>query len=292
MSYLSLINNVRLNVPLAQMSWMGVGGSASALFTPCNQSELISFIKAHSDHKMTTIGACSNVLISDAGIDGAVIKLGSDFKSISIADEYINAGAGALVADVAKVAFTNSISGFEFFSNIPGTVGGAISMNAGCYGCSSEDVVEKVDIIDASGRLISLHNNEIDFCYRGNALTGFYVVSNVLFKGKKLNKDLIKSRTMELRQKRKSTQPINHKTTGCVFKNPEMQSAWKLIDDAGCRGMVFGGAHISKKHCNFIINNANASAEDIWNLIKKVRAMVKNKTGIFLELEIKLLGNF
>jgi UDP-N-acetylmuramate dehydrogenase len=279
------------HAPLKDLVWFRAGGSADILFRPADLEDLCAFIAAKpADLPLTVIGVGSNLLIREGGIPGVVIRLPSAFGKIEKIDEtHIRAGAAALDAAVARAAADAGIAGLEFLRGIPGTIGGALTMNAGCYGTEVKDVFVEARAIDARGRLITLGPDEMDFTYRHSKPQGLIYVDAVL-KGTLGDPDTIRARMEALVAQRESTQPVRSKTGGSTFTNPPGQKAWQLIDRAGCRGLMRGAAQVSEKHCNFLINTGEASATDIESLGEEVRARVKAKFGIELEWEIKRIG--
>jgi UDP-N-acetylmuramate dehydrogenase len=282
----------RFSFPLANSTWFRVGGNADILFRPKDSSDLSSFIKNKPEAlEYITLGVCSNVIIRDGGFRGCVIKLGRNFASIRTENDRIIAGAGALDTNVARFAAENNMSGLEFLIGIPGTIGGALAMNAGAYGMEIKDVLESARAIDKKGDIIELRNSDFGFTYRKNALPKDIIFTEVTFNTKYAEKEKILEAMQKISDARESTQPVRTRTGGSTFKNPEGdKKAWQLIDAAGLRGYKKGGASVSEKHCNFLINENNATAADIEDLGEEIRKHVKNKFGVLLEWEIKRLG--
>ncbi|MBQ4874865.1 MAG: UDP-N-acetylmuramate dehydrogenase [Rickettsiaceae bacterium H1] len=281
---------IRKNVHLKNCTWMGVGGPADILLKPSNTQDLINFIKTNTE-KITTIGVGSNILVSDSGIRGVVIKLGRGFTGLSCQANNIMAGAAVLDSNLAKFALKNQISGFEFFSGIPGTVGGALAMNAGCYESDTSSILSSAKVIDGKGNILNLTAREINYVYRGNRLPKNWIFIEGTFSGIKGKKSEIKAKMEKITQARILTQPIKNKTCGSIFKNPPGYKAWELIKQVGFRGSSLGDAEISDLHCNFVINKGNATSLDIENLCEQVRNKVKQIKGVDLEWEIVRLGN-
>jgi UDP-N-acetylmuramate dehydrogenase len=229
------------------------------------------------------------VIISDDGVKGVVIRLPGEFAKISHDNEFVKAGAAALCGNVALYSKNAALANLEFFTGIPGSVGGAIAMNAGCYGSDVSQVLISAKAIDFSGNLIELKNSDFGFYYRGNKISKNFIFVEAVFKAVKSSSDAVAKKIAELNSQRETAQPIRAKTGGSTFKNPPNQKAWELIDTAGCRGMIEGGAQMSEKHCNFMINKNKASAQDLLNLGNKVKKLVKEKSGVDLEWEIKFL---
>ena len=279
------------HAPLKDLVWFRAGGPADILFRPADLDDLCAFVAAKpADVPVTVIGVGSNLLIRDGGIPGVVIRLPSAFGKIEKIDgTRIRAGAAALDAAVARAAADAGIAGLEFLRGIPGTIGGALTMNAGCYGTETKDVFVEAHAIDAAGKLIMLGSDEMGFTYRHSKPQGLIYVDAVL-KGAPGDPDTIRGRMEALVAQRESTQPVRAKTGGSTFTNPPGQKAWQLIDSAGCRGLMHGAAQVSEKHCNFLINTGDATATDIEALGEEVRARVKAKFGTELEWEIKRIG--
>jgi UDP-N-acetylmuramate dehydrogenase len=279
------------HAPLKDLVWFRAGGAADILFRPADLDDLCAFVAGKpADVPVTVIGVGSNLLIRDGGIPGVVIRLPSVFGKIEkLDDTRIRTGAAALDAAVARAAADAGIALLEFLRGIPGTIGGALTMNAGCYGTELKDVFVEARAIDAQGKLITLGPNEMGFTYRHSKPQGLIYVDAVL-KGTPGNPDEIRARMEALVAQRESTQPVRSKTGGSTFTNPPGHKAWQLIDQAGCRGLMHGAAQVSEKHCNFLINTGDATATDIEALGEEVRARVKAKFGIELEWEIKRIG--
>jgi UDP-N-acetylmuramate dehydrogenase len=282
----------RFNSPLANSTWFRVGGNADVIFRPEDANDLATFIKNKpKDLKCLTLGVCSNIIIRDGGFRGCIIKLGRNFAGIKIANGNIITGSSALDTNVAKFAAENNISGLEFLIGVPGTIGGALAMNAGAYGTEVKDVLISAKAIDEKGNIIELKNPDFGFTYRKNSLPENLIFVEATFQGKKGSKEEILAKMKNITDSREATQPVRTKTGGSTFKNPAGdKKAWQLIDEAGLRGYKKGGAMVSDKHCNFLINTGNATAKDIEDLGDEVRAKVKEKFGIELEWEIKRIG--
>ena len=283
---------VNLNENLSKHSWFNLGGPAKVVFRPKNLNELANFLKnLKFNSKIKVLGAGSNTLIRDGGFDGIIIKFGKSFSHISLLnEEMLIAGASALDKNVSNFALQNSLSGFEFLSCIPGTIGGGIRMNSGCYGEDISKILVSVQAIDLQGRVKIIYSSDIKFSYRGCNLDKSLIFISATFKGKKDNSENIEKKVNDLVQTKKKDQPSKIKTCGSTFKNPQNNKAWSLIKDAGCAGMTIGNAHISEKHCNFFVNKGNAKSQDFENLIYEVKNRVFKKTGIKLELELEIIG--
>lgn len=282
---------------LAPFTWFRVGGPADALFLPADEDDLAQFLKAlPADVPLTVLGVGSNVIIRDGGVDGVVIRLaGRQFAQVVHDGDRVTAGAGALDSMVAKAAAKAGIAGLEFYAGIPGTIGGALTMNAGCYGSETKDVLERAWGYDRGGTLREFSNADFGFTYRHNAIAEPIFWVRAEYRGRSDDPAAVTARMAEITSKREASQPIRDKTGGSTFKNPiaangEKLSAWKLNDEAGMRGHRRGGAQVSEKHANFLINTGAATAADIEGLGEEVRAAVKAKHGISLEWEIKRIG--
>jgi UDP-N-acetylmuramate dehydrogenase len=288
----SLRGRLRSNVSLATRTWFRVGGAAEWLFTPEDVADLSHFLRMLPDEMPITImGVGSNILVRDGGIDGVMIRLGRGFADINYSDGMIVAGAAALDLNVANVALQNNVSGFEFLCGIPGTIGGAVRMNAGAYGSDIAELATAIYGLDRHGDEHIIDANEAGFSYRKSFLTSDFIVTKLIMKASKINDySEIKSQMDKIMTERGETQPVKSRTGGSTFKNPPNMKAWQLIDEAGCRGLRLGDAQISSLHCNFMINNDKASATDLEQLGEMVRQKVFNKTGVQLEWEIKIIG--
>ena len=277
---------------LSKHSWFNLGGPAKVIFKPKNLNELSIFLKNCKEfNKIKVLGAGSNTLIRDGGFDGVIIKLGKFFSHLSLLGQnMLIAGASTLDKNVSNFALENSLSGFEFLSCIPGTIGGGIRMNSGCYGEDISKILISVQVMDLSGKLKVVHSSDIKFSYRGCNLDNSLIFISATFKGKNDSNPNIQKKIINLVERKKKDQPSKIKTCGSTFKNPENNKAWSLIKDSGCAGMKMGDAHISEKHCNFFVNKGNAKSQDLENLIYQVKNKVLNKTGIKLELELEIIG--
>ncbi len=281
------------NASLAPYVWFRVGGPADWLFLPEDADDLATFLAAiPADLPLTVLGVGSNVLIRDGGIAGVVVRLGKGFAGIEVLDGHrIRAGAAVLDAQLAKAAGKAGLAGLEFFRGVPGTVGGACIMNAGCYGAETKDVVVDVEVMHRNGTRQTLTHADLAFSYRRSALAAMNViVLSATFQGRPDDPAAIEARMDEITTRREASQPVREKTGGSTFKNPEGHSSWKLIDAAGWRGRGVGGAKFSDLHANFLINADGATAADLEATAESARADVKAQTGIELEWEIKRLG--
>jgi UDP-N-acetylmuramate dehydrogenase len=277
--------------PLKELVWFRAGGLADVLFRPADVEDLAAFLAARpTGLGVQVIGVGSNLLIRDGGIPGAVVRLPASFGKIETDGTRLRVGAAALDANVAKAAADAGIAGMEFLRGVPGTVGGALRMNAGCYGREISDIFVEATALDAKGNKIKLTKPDMGFVYRHTAAAEDLIFLEAAFEGTKDAPDAIKVRMEELVANREASQPIRAKTGGSTFKNPPGQKAWELIDKAGCRGLMRGAAQVSEKHCNFLINTGEASAADIEALGEDVRRRVQESQGVALEWEILRLG--
>lgn len=280
---------------LAPFTWFRVGGPADALLLPADEADLAAFLAAlGKDWQVWPLGVGSNVIIRDGGVEGLVVRLtGRAFAGLeALGGGRVRAGAGALDAAAARFAAEAGLSGLEFLSGIPGTIGGALTMNAGCYGREIKDVLVSARAMDRQGQIHVLSNADFGFCYRGNALGAGLIFLDAILQGAPDDPAAIQADMQEISAKREAAQPIREKTGGSTFRNPPGHSAWALIDAAGQRDARLGGAMVSEKHCNFLINTGAASAADIEGLGEKVRAAVLAHSGVDLHWEIKRIGNF
>lgn len=277
---------------LKDMVWFRAGGAADVLFRPADIDDLCAFMASRPrELPVFVIGVGSNLLVRDGGIEGIVIRLPASFGKIErISETQLRVGAAALDANVAKAAADFGIGGLEFLRGVPGTIGGALRMNAGCYGRELKDVFVSARAVDGEGKLVTLNQADMGFTYRHAKAGDDLVFVDAVLEGTEDDTEAVKSRMDALVEQREATQPTRAKTGGSTFKNPQGHKAWALIDEAGCRGLMRGAAQVSEKHCNFLINTADASASDIEALGEEVRARVKAKSGVELEWEIKRVG--
>ena len=283
------------NVSLSNYSWFNLGGNAEYFFKANNKNQLKEFLEESKKKniKITILGAGSNTLFRDNGVKGAVIKLGKNFSFTEMTDKNIlNAGAASLDRKVANFAKDNNLGNLEFLSCIPGSIGGAVIMNSGCYDNDISKVLLSIKAIDKNTLSeIELKKEDIKFFYRGTNLSKDLIIISAKFKGILSSKKNIEKKQLELTERKKLSQPSQIKTCGSTFKNiSKDKKAWMLIKKAGCENFKEGDAFISQKHCNFFVNNGSAKSSDIENLIKKVKNKVFEKTGVNLELEIKIVG--
>ena len=287
----TFIKNIELDQNLAKFTWFRVGGNAEMLYVPENEQSLINFLKNKPiEHKVFVIGAGSNLLIRDKGING-IILISKKLKKISIDDEgIISAQAGAVDAEVARFARDHERAGLEFLLGIPGTIGGGIKMNSGAFGSEFKDILIDVTAINQSGELRVFSSQELQMDYRKIGVSDEWIFCTARFKTSRDTKKNIEKKMKEILNLRKTAQPTGVKTGGSTFKNPIGHKAWKLIDQAGCRGLRIGDAMISNKHCNFIVNLKNSSAQQIEELGEKVKSKVLETSGIKLNWEIQRVG--
>lgn len=283
-------SKILLEYDMGKSTWFRVGGKAAGFLIINSLNDLRTIINYSNKIKYYIIGVGSNLLVRDKGFDGLIIKLGKNFNNIKIKKNKLSAGAGVLDINLAKFANKNLIKNFEFFTGIPGTVGGAVKMNAGCYGSETADNLKRILLIDHLGKIKYVRKEELNLNYRSSNINENSIILKADFKFEYGSQRDIVDKNNNIKFKRQNSQPLREKTSGSTFKNPPGKFAAELIEKAGCKGMKLGGASISRVHSNFIINNGQAKASDIENLAKNVVIKVKDKFGITLELEIKILG--
>ena len=280
-----------MGAPLKDLVWFRAGGPAEVLFRPADADDLATFLAAKpADIKVSVIGVGSNLLVRDGGIPGVVVRLSAAFGKVEAKGTVIRAGAAALDSAVARAAADAGIAGLEFLRGVPGTIGGALKMNAGCYGREIKDIFVEATAIDGKGNKVTLSAADMGFVYRKAQVPEDLIFVEAVFEGTADSPLVIQARMSELVATREASQPIKSKTGGSTFKNPPGHKAWQLIDEAGCRGLMHGAAQVSEKHCNFLINTGDASAADLEALGEEVRTRVKEKSGVTLEWEIKRVG--
>ncbi len=285
-----------LNEPLGPYTWFRVGGAADALFLPADADDLANFLKALDPAvPVTVLGVGSNVIVRDGGVEGVVIRLaGRAWGQVTAEGDTITAGAGALDAMVAKASAKAGIAGLEFYAGIPGTVGGALTMNAGCYGSETKDIMVSARGVNRRGERVEFARDDFGYTYRHSEAPGDVIWVEATYRGTPDDPAAVQARIDEITSRREQTQPIRDKTGGSTFKNPPGHSSWKLVDEAGWRGKLHrvtgGGAMFSELHSNFMINPGEATAADIEALGEAVRADVLAKTGVQLEWEIRRIG--
>lgn len=285
---------VLLDEPLGPFTWFRVGGPADVLFLPEDEDDLATFLKGLEPHvPVTPLGVGSNTLVRDGGVDGVVIRLGRGFAKVEPRGEgRIYSGAAAPDAILAREAARAGIAGLEFYRGVPGSIGGALTMNAGCYGAETKDVLVEAYALNRAGERLVLSNADLGYSYRKSARASAepLIFTGALFQGTPDEPAAIEARMAEITARRETTQPIREKTGGSTFKNPPGQSSWKLVDEAGWRGKPYGGAMFSPLHANFLINTGEATAADLEGLGEAVRADVKARFGVELDWEIKRIG--
>ena len=279
------------NAPLGTLTWFRVGGNAEVLFEPQDREDLAALLNGKpADVPVTLLGLGSNLLVRDGGVPGVVVKLGRAFATIEVLGTTLRAGAGALDRAIAMASRDAAIAGLEFLSGVPGTLGGALRMNAGAYEREMKDVVAEAEALDAEGAHHRLMALELGFSYRHTAVPEDWVFTSATLIGEKGDAEEIGRRIAEIAGAREETQPIRSRTGGSTFTNPENAAAWELIERAGCRGLTVGGAAVSEKHCNFLINTGSATAADLEALGEEIRRRVREETGVQLEWEIRRIG--
>jgi UDP-N-acetylmuramate dehydrogenase len=279
------------DAPMAPWAWMRVGGPADVLFRPADIEDLQDFLRAlPEDVPVMPVGVASNLLVRDGGIAGVVIRLGGVLKAIRTDGTRVVAEAGALDRSVAVAAAQAGIAGLEFYVGIPGTIGGAVRMNAGAFGGETKDRLVSIRALDRAGTLHEVPASALGLAYRKSAVPEDWIVVAATFAGEKAEPAAVKARMDRIKAERAAAQPLSVATGGSTFKNPEGRSAWRLVDEAGCRGLRLGGAVVSDKHCNFLVNTGAATAADLETLGETVRARVEAASGIRLDWEIKRVG--
>lgn len=280
------------NAALADLTWFRAGGAAEVLFSPADEADLADFLKnTPQDIPVYVIGVGSNLLVRDGGVPGVVIRLGRGFADVTDEPEYrVRAGTAALDVRVARFAYEKSIDALTFLRGIPGTIGGALRMNAGAYGGETKDILIEARAVDRSGNIHVLTNADMKYSYRHCGAPEDLVFTEALFQGRPGNQADIAAAMDKITESREATQPIKSRTGGSTFKNPPNNKSWQLIDKAGMRGFAVGPAKVSELHCNFLINEGGATASQIEELGETVRARVKETSGIELDWEIKRIG--
>ncbi|WP_296987411.1 UDP-N-acetylmuramate dehydrogenase [Thalassospira sp. UBA1131] len=282
---------LREGAQLAKVTWFQVGGPADVMFRPKDEADLADFLKGKpEDLPVTVIGVGSNLLVRDGGIRGVVIRLGRPFTNVVVEDGAVHAGAGALDLNVAQTAQMNGIAGLEFLSGIPGTIGGALRMNAGAYGTEIKDVLVSATAIDGIGNIHTVTPDEMNMTYRHCGVPEDWIFTSAILRASSGDPEDIAKRMDDIQKSRAESQPIKSRTGGSTFANPVPKRAWEVIDAAGCRGLKIGGAQMSEQHCNFMINTGNATALDLEQLGDEVRRRVKEHSGVELRWEIRRIG--
>ena len=280
------------NQSLAELTWFRVGGPAQVLFTPADEDDLAYFLSSlPGEIQLSVIGVGSNLIVRDGGMPGVVIRFSPrGFGEVTADGDVVSAGAATLDKRVAETAAAAGLGGLEFFFGIPGTIGGALRMNAGANGAETRDVLIEAKGIGRAGKKLTLTNADMKFVYRGSGVDPSVIFTSARFRGLPASPEKIRARMAEVQSHRETAQPIREKTGGSTFQNPPGHSAWKLIDAAGCRGLRVGGAQVSEMHCNFLINTGAATGHDIETLGETVRTRVRQNSGIELHWEIKRIG--
>jgi UDP-N-acetylmuramate dehydrogenase len=282
----------RLNADLSTSVWFQAGGPAAVLFRPEDADDLAGFLRAYrGDLPILPLGLGSNLLVRSGGIKAVVVRLGKGFAGMRLEEgNRVYAGAGAPAANAARFAAENGVGGLEFMIGIPGAVGGLVAMNAGAYGNDMASVVLAVDLMDRDGTLRRAPVDGMGYAYRTSALPEQTTVVGALLQGVPSDPERIRARMAEIMKQREESQPVRGRTGGSTFKNPEGDKAWRLIDKAGCRGLRIGGAQMSEKHCNFMLNTGGATSDELEELGETVRRRVCEDSGVMLEWEIKRVG--
>ncbi len=285
-----LKSKIYFDYNIGKHTWFRTGGNAKIFALIENNSELEIILNEIKNENFYVLGSGSNLLIRDKGYDGTVIKLGKSFSAIKITEDSLEVGASALDVNLSNFAYKNKIKDFEFFSGIPGSIGGAIKMNAGCFGGETKDNIRSIEIYNSHYEKKTILKKDIEFSYRSSNIKQNEIISKAIFNYNYGDTDLIKQKIKNIKNKRLSTQPIQKRTSGSTFKNPPNLFAAKLIEESGCKGLTYGNAYVSDKHANFLMNNGKANANDIENLGKIIIDKVYGKFNIKLEWEIKIIG--
>ena len=287
----AVCGELRLNVPLAPLTWFKTGGPCDALFTPADRDDLVCFLQNIPPQTLVVpLGAGSNLLVRDGGLEGVVIRLGPAFAQTSCANNMIFAGAATQGAKVSKTALKASLGGLEFLGGIPGTLGGALRMNAGAYGQDTASHLVWAEAVHRTGEIKRFERDELDYSYRHCTLPEDWIFTQACLRGQPDNPETIAALMKDIQSSRAMAQPIKSRTGGSTFKNPETGKAWELIDAAGCRGFGLGDARVSQQHCNFLINQGNATAAQLEEVGETVRQRVRDHSGINLDWEIRRIG--
>jgi len=288
---LSPRGRLSFDAPLGPRAWFRTGGNAEALFVPKDVQDLADTLAALPEGvPVTVLGACSNVIIRDGGIEGLVVRMAGGFADIVIEPDGLVAGAAALDMIVAEQAAAAGLTGLEFLAGIPGSIGGAVVMNAGAYGSDINAVLDWAEILLPDGTIARLGNDALAFSYRHASLPVGAIVLRARLRAQPGDREQIRTHIAGIKAAREASQPVKARTGGSTFRNPDGHKAWQLIDDAGCRGLTRGGAQVSEKHCNFLLNLGTATSRDLEDLGDEVRARVLAQSGIALHWEIKRLG--
>jgi len=287
----SVRGSLTANAPLKDNTWFRVGGPAEVLYKPADAEDLSFFLKnLPSDIPLHFMGVGSNTLVRDGGVPGVIIRLGPAFSAITVEGETLHVGAAALDINVARAARDAGLTGLEFLCGIPGTLGGALRMNAGSYGSDIKHILQTVDIVDRKGQLKTIGVGQMGLSYRLCEAPQDWLFLALTLRGKPGDTETIAAQMKQIQEQRTTSQPIHEKTSGSTFANPPGYKAWELIDEAGCRGLRIGGAMMSEMHSNFMINTGTATAADLESLGEEVRRRVKQKSGFELRWEIRIIG--
>ena len=281
------------NADLSKVTWFRVGGPAEVLFRPVDADDLADFLRGTpADVPLTVMGVGSNLLVRDGGVEGVVIRLGREFARVEIDGTDVRAGAATPDVNVALTCRDHGVGGLEFLRGIPGTIGGALRMNAGAYGREIKDVLVEAEAVDRTGARHRVTAAELGLEYRRSAAPEDWIFTAALMRGTAEDKAVIAERMASVSEARSESQPVKARTGGSTFKNPPGAKAWELIDAAGCRGLTRGGAMVSEQHCNFLINTGGATAADLEGLGEEVRRRVEQTSGVVLDWEIKRIGRY
>ena len=286
-----LKSKIYLDYNIGKHTWFRTGGNAKIFIIIENNFELEIILNELNNENFYVIGSGSNLLIRDTGFNGVIIKLGKEFNSVNIIENKLEVGASVLDINLSKFALKHGIEGFEYFSGIPGSVGGAVKMNAGCYGSETKEILNSIEFYNQKLQKQNKNKENLNLTYRSSNIKDNEIISKVTFNLKYGDSDIIQHKMIDIKEKRLSTQPIKNKTSGSTFKNPKNLFAARLIEEAGCKGMEYGNAVVSNQHANFFINKGRATATDIENLGKQVVDKVYKKFNIILEWEIKIIGD-
>ena len=286
-----LKSKIYLDYNVGKHTWFRTGGNAKIFTIIENNFELEIILNELNNENFYVLGSGSNLLIRDTGFNGVIIKLGKEFNSVNIIENKLEVGASVLDINLSKFALKHGIEGFEYFSGIPGSVGGAVKMNAGCYGSETKEILNSVEFYNKKLQKQNKNKENLNLTYRSSNIKDNEIISKVTFNLKYGDSNIIQHKMIDIKEKRLSTQPIKNKTSGSTFKNPKNLFAAKLIEEAGCKGMEYGNAVVSNQHANFLINNGRATATDIENLGKQVVDKVYKKFNIILDWEIKIIGD-
>ena len=286
-----LKSKIYLDYNVGKHTWFRTGGNAKIFIIIENNFELEIILNELNNENFYVLGSGSNLLIRDTGYNGVIIKLGKEFNSVKIIENKLEVGASVLDINLSKFALKHGIEGFEYFSGIPGSVGGAVKMNAGCYGSETKEILNSVEFYNKKLQKQNKNKENLNLTYRSSNIKDNEIISKVTFNLKYGDSNIIQHKMIDIKEKRLSTQPIKNKTSGSTFKNPKNLFAARLIEEAGCKGMEYGNAVVSNQHANFLINKGRATATDIENLGKQVVDKVYKKFNIILEWEIKIIGD-